>query len=655
MTEMAPPTTPEPGARPHVQLTHKQILLVYSGLMLGMLLSALDQTIVSTALPTIAGDLGGFSEFTWVVTAYLLTSTITMLMWGKLSDIFGRKGMFQAAIGIFLAASALAGLAPNMMFLVVARGLQGVGAGGIMSLVFAIIGDILSPRERGKYQGLIGAVFAFSTVVGPLLGGSIVDAGGAQHQLLGISSWRWIFYINLPLGIPAIFITGIVLRLPFHKQKQSIDYAGFALQALGAGAMVLSMMWGGQAAPWNDAYNLRWFPGAGAASSVPGGAAPAGVDTLLSEYLVPTLLAGGVVLFGLFLWWQSRAKAPLLPLRLFKVRSINLANFASFVIGAGMFGGIAFLPIYLQISTGLSATMSGLLLLPMMFGIILMSTLSGIVITKTGRYRLWPVVGLPLAAVGTAILSQLTADTPALVLSVGMFLLGAGIGMTMQVMVLVVQNSVQMRDLGVGTATNNYSRQMGAVLGVGVLGALFAHRIADLIQQIAPTAVKLGYNPGRLARQLFTTPAEIYNLPPALLGPIKAGVAEAVANIFLLAVPVMVVGLVAILFLKEVPLRATRNVGAAAMEGGEAMVPGGGDAPIVPSVAATRGVQPGAMANVSGVPRRNGGNGLDALGSAAPVVAGVRPHAAPTSNGASMRALRMEEIHRGVDRVIRRR
>ncbi|MEA3136590.1 MAG: hypothetical protein QOC71_871, partial [Thermoplasmata archaeon] len=292
--------TPLPGsadaaANPGVQLSHRQILIVFSGLMLGMFLAALDNTIVNTALNNIVGDLGGQSQLTWVVTSYLLTSTITILLWGKLSDIYGRKVMFQISIALFLAASALVGLSPTMMFLVMARGLQGVGAGGIMSLAFAIIGDILSPRERGKYMGLMGSVFLVAMVIGPAVGGLIVD----HLHLFGVAPWRWVFYINLPIGIPALFITQVVLKLPFHKRKESVDYLGFGLLAVGTAAIILGLTWAGQAAAWNADYNLQWGPGVGEPTYTRGYSL---TDTqqLLSDWLIPSLLAVGVVFTSLF-------------------------------------------------------------------------------------------------------------------------------------------------------------------------------------------------------------------------------------------------------------------------------------------------------------------------------------------------------------------
>jgi MFS family permease len=573
MTDM-PPTGAHAGAQ-KAHLTHRQILLVFSGLMLGMFLAALDQTIVAAALPTIAADLGGIDKITWVVTSYLLTSTVTILMWGKLSDIYGRKVMFQTSIATFLVSSALIGLSPNMLLLVIGRGLQGIGAGGIMSLAFAIIGDILSPRERGKYMGLMGSVFLLSSVVGPLLGGTIVD-----HVHIGsIAPWRWIFYVNLPIGIPALFLTGIVLRLPFHRQKQPIDYAGAALLMVGASMLILGLVWGGTTAPWantcdptagavtgDSCYNLRWFPGMGDASNVPG-LAPGGAAAFLSDWLTTILLAGGVLVMAAFVLLESRRENPLFPLSLFRSPVFSISSAVSFVVGAAMFGGFVFLPTYLQISTGVSPTKSGFLLLPLILGLMPLSTASGIIISKTGKYKWWPLAGLPIAAAGMGMLSFLTPDTSEWFISVGMFLLGAGIGMTMQVMVLAVQNALEVRQMGIGTAGNNFMRSMGSVIGVALFGAIFS----DEIRAAIPEIVRDGGDPRQALGALQSNPGLIHSLPDVVRIPLETHVATGVAHIFLYAIPAVLLAWVIAFFLKEVPLRSTRNVGAGE-EGAQAIV-----------------------------------------------------------------------------------
>jgi MFS family permease len=612
----APPTLdPNAPAKAGVQLTHRQILIIFSGLMLGMFLSALDNTIVTTALPSIVGDLGGQSQTTWVVTSYLLTSTITILLWGKLSDIYGRKIMFQISIALFLAASALVGVSTSMMFLVLARGLQGIGAGGIMSLAFAIIGDILSPRERGKYMGLMGSVFLVAMVVGPALGGLIVE-----HMHIGsISSWRWIFYINLPIGIPALFITGIVLRLPFHKQPQKIDYLGFALLAIGASSLILGLIWAGQPATWDHAYNLRWFPGVGDAAPF-GGPAPTGSAAVLGDWLISGLLATGAVLTGLFLAVEARSPHALLPLRLFKSRTYSIGSAVSFVVGAAMFGGFVFLPTYLQISTGVSPTLSGFLMLPLMAGMFPFMTASGILVSKTGRYKFWPLIGLPVGAAGLFLLSFITATSSLWFVGFGMFLLGAGIGMTMQVIVVAVQNVLAMRDLGIGTSANTFMRQMGGVFGVGLFGAYYANRIIALI----PTAIGIAHKyPGVDTRPILAgfqvNPGIVHDYPPELRDFITAGFANAVAHIFLFAAPVMLAGWIIVLFMDEVPLRSSRNVGGGAAPDASPVVKGAENAADV--VAGAPVAQPGVTARRNGNGNGHGdGHGRSPLPGASPIL-----------------------------------
>ncbi|MHB1261177.1 MAG: MDR family MFS transporter [Thermoplasmatota archaeon] len=595
------PASAEAGANAGVHLTHRQILLVFSGLMLGMFLSALDQTIVNTALQSIVSDLGGQSQLTWVVTSYLLTSTITILLWGKLSDIYGRKLMFQIAIGLFLAASALVGLSPTMMFLVIARGIQGIGAGGIMSLAFAIIGDILSPRERGKYMGLMGSVFVVSMIIGPALGGLIVD----HLHLFGVSPWRWVFYINLPIGIPALFITQIVLKLPFHRRKEKVDYLGFGLLTLGTSALILGLTWAGQPSPWDATYNLRWLPGVGRAT--PGAAAgPGGIDGLLGDWLITGLLSLGALVSALFLLVEKRTEHALLPMRLFKTSQYKLGSAVSFVVGAGMFAGFVFLPTYLQMSTGVSATMSGFLMLPMMAGMFPFMTASGILISKTGRYKFWPLVGLPTSAAGMLLLSTVTAGTSLWLVGFGMFLMGAGIGMTMQVMVVVVQNVLEMRDLGIGTSANTFLRQMGAVFGVGIFGAYFGGRVIDLARGAAPIAARNGVDASTIGSTFSVNAHAVHDFPQELRDYITGGFADIIGNIFLYAAPLMLLGWALAFFIKEIPLRSTRGVG-----GGPAVKPG----PESLAKGAEKAVETTAGAPVLAVDVANGSNGRNGRGN----------------------------------------
>jgi len=351
-------------------LTHRQILIVFSGLMLGMLLAALDQTIVSTALPTMVGELGGLTHLSWVITAYLLTSTASTPLYGKLSDLYGRKLLYQSAIGIFLLGSVLSGLSQSMNQLILFRAIQGLGAGGLMALAMTIIADIVSPRERGRYQGYMGSVWAFSSVAGPLLGGFFVD------QL----SWRWVFYINLPIGIVALVVTGIVLRLPFERHQHRIDYLGSALLVLGISSLLLVTTWGGTEYPWRSAQIIG-------------------------------LTIAGVLALVLFVWQESRADEPVLPLRLFRESVFSVSSGIGFILGLAMFGALAFMPVYFQVVSGASATSSGLRLVPMMAGVIATSTLTGRMISKSGHYRKYPIIGSAIMAVAVLLLTRLDVDT----------------------------------------------------------------------------------------------------------------------------------------------------------------------------------------------------------------------------------------------------
>jgi MFS family permease len=383
-----------------------------------------------------------------------------------------------------------------------------------------------------------------------------------------VAPWRWVFYINLPIGIPALFITQIVLKLPFHRQPQRIDWTGFTLMAIGVASLILGLTWGGTQAAWTSrehppVYNLRWFPGVGAQSNAPG-TSLSGADAFLSDWLVTLLLIAGTLFVAAFIVAELKVKQPLLPMRLFNSRNFSLASAVSFIVGAGMFGGFVFLPTYLQVSTGVSATVSGFLLLPMMAGMFPFMTASGIVISRTGRYKVWPLVGLPTGAVGMLVLSLLTATSPWYILWGGMFLMGAGIGMTMQVMVMIVQNTLEMRDMGIGTSSNTFLRQMGGVFGIGIFGALFAAKLRTVMGDVARAAVANHIDISGLGDSLQASPGQIHTLPAAVRDPITAGVASAIAHIFLYAAPVMLLGWLMAMLVKEVPLRSARSIGGAA-------------------------------------------------------------------------------------------
>jgi EmrB/QacA subfamily drug resistance transporter len=425
-------------------LSHRAILVVFSGLMLGMLLAALDQTIISTALPTIVGELGGLDHLSWVVTAYLLTSTVSVPLYGKLSDLYGRRIVFQAAIAIFLVGSVLSGAAQSMGQLIFFRGIQGTGAGGIFATAMAIIGDIVPPRQRGKYQGFIGAVFAFASVVGPLAGGFFVDGPG----------WRWVFYINAPLGAVALVVTSTALRFPFQTHPHKVDYLGAALLVSGVSALLLVTVWGGNEFAW-------------------------------SSPLILGLSAAGVALLVLFAWWETRAAEPILPLRLFRNDILTTSLVLGFLMGFAMFGTIVFLPVYLQAVTGASATDSGLLLLPLMFGIVITSIGSGRMITATGRYKIFPIAGNAFMALGLFLLSTMDRTTPRWESSLWMFLVGAGIGLVMQVLVIAAQNAVAHRDRHVAQDGVRDAEIVGKLLKEG--------RVALVLQVDINTLASLSY------------------------------------------------------------------------------------------------------------------------------------------------------------------
>ncbi len=509
-------STRELDPAPVVPLTHRQILVVFSGLIAGMLLAALDQTIVSTALPTIVSDLGGLDHLSWVVTSYLLTSTVVLPMYGKLGDSFGRRQVFQAAILIFVGGSILSGLSQSMLQLILFRGLQGLGAGGLMALAMAVIGDIVSPRELGRYMGYLIAVFALASVSGPLAGGFLVD-----HL-----SWRWIFYINVPFGALAIALTSFVLRLPFRRIPHRVDVGGAVLLGGSVTCVLLVSAWGGNAYPW------------------------------LSSPVVGMAIAS-VVLLGLFLRQERRAAEPILPLRLFSSDIFAISAVLSFFVGAAMFGALVFLPLFLQAVTGATATNSGLLMFPLMAGLMATSVLSGRVISRTGYYRSWPILGMGLSTVGMILLSRMNAETSRILSSIFMVILGMGIGMVMQVLILAVQNAVPQGDLGVATSAVNFFQQVGATLGVSVFGAIFAARMHVEVGRLLPGRTSGVLNPERLA----TSPAQIRALPAGVRGPLIEALSRSIHTVFIWCVPVMVIGFGLSWLIRQIPLRATVHVG----------------------------------------------------------------------------------------------
>ncbi|MEU8735964.1 DHA2 family efflux MFS transporter permease subunit [Streptomyces halstedii] len=506
--ELSPPA-PAPGEG----RSTRSVLVAIGALLLGMLLAALDQTIVSTALPTIVSDLGGLDHLSWVVTAYLLAATAATPLWGKLGDQYGRKKLFQTAIVIFLVGSALCGLAQSMPQLIGFRALQGLGGGGLMVLSMAIVGDIVTPRERGKYQGLFGAVFGVTSVLGPLLGGFFT-----QHL-----SWRWVFYINLPIGVVALLVIAAVLHIPVRRTKHTIDYLGTFLIAAVATALVLVASLGGSTWAWG---------------SLP----------------IIALAVLAVVLLVAFVATERRAVEPVLPLKLFRIRTFTLVAVISFVIGFAMFGAMTYLPTFLQVVHGITPTLSGVHMLPMVFGLLITSTGSGQIVSRTGHWKVFPVTGTALTAIGLLLLSQLSRSSSTWTMSLYFFVFGAGLGLVMQVLVLAVQNAVGYEDLGVATSGATFFRSIGASFGVAVFGTIFTNRLTGKLE-----AALSGRSlpPGTDAGSLAADPRALGRLPADLRPAVLDAYSNSITDVFLYAVPVVLVAFVFAWFLREDPLRGS--------------------------------------------------------------------------------------------------
>ncbi|MDQ6601244.1 MAG: MFS transporter, partial [Chloroflexota bacterium] len=506
--------SPPPDADPEATgyLSHQQIIVVMFGVMAGMLLAALDQGIVGTALPRIVSDLGGLSKLSWVVTAYLLTSTAVTPLWGKISDLYGRRVIFQTAIVIFLVGSALCGLSQNMPQLIFFRAMQGIGGGGLFSIALAIIGDVIPPRERGRYQGYFGAVFGVSSVAGPLLGGWFTDGPG----------WRWIFYINLPVGIAALVITSIALKMPVVRREHRIDYLGAAMIVAAVSSLLLYLNWAGGAYGW----------------TAPGPLA---------------LIAAFVALAVAFVFIELRTIEPIIPMRLFRNPVFSVGNMFGFLAGVAMFGGIIFLPLYFQAVMGMSPTRSGLAMLPMILGLLITSMGSGQLITKTGKYKIFPIIGSAVLIPALFLLGRLGVDTPYWRVALDAFLFGAGLGFSMQTISTAVQNAVSYRDIGTATSSTTFFRQIGASIGAAIFGAIFTSRLAHhLAEQLAGAP---GGAPAGGAPINANNIQAIQRLGEPVKHIVLTAFAGALDDVFTACIPAIIIALIVALFLKEVPLR----------------------------------------------------------------------------------------------------
>lgn len=530
-TELLSPALPSERAGKPSKAEHRRLLIILSALMLGMFLSALDQTIVSTALPTIAGDLHGLNHLSWVVTSYLLASTITTPLWGKLGDLYGRKLFFQSAIVIFLIGSVLSGLSHNMLELIGFRAVQGVGAGGLIVGAQAVMGDLVSPRERGRYMGVFGAVFGISSVLGPLLGGFFTED----------LSWRWVFYVNIPLGIVTLLIVGSVLQLPRRKTEHKVDYLGTALLGAAVTGIILLTTWGGTTYPWNS--GPIWALG------------------LISA----ALIAAFVVL-------EHKVAEPLMPPVLFRTRAFTLSSIIGFIIGVVMFGAMIYLPLYLQTVHGATPTSSGLQMLPVVIGMLIAFNVSGQVTSRLGRYKAFPIIGCAVSAVGLFLLSSMQVTTPLLVSSSYMFVVGLGIGFVMQTIVVVVMNVAPHEYLGTATSSATFFRSIGGSFGVAVFGAIFNNRLFAELPKYLPAGVLHAMRTVS-GNSIASNPKQLAALPPSIHHGFVEAFGHSLTFMFLVAAPFAVLAFLLCWLIPETPLRDRAFVSVGLEEGGAELLP----------------------------------------------------------------------------------
>jgi len=508
-------TATRAASSPPVDEKPPHLGLLFASLMVVMLLASLSQTILSTALPTIVGDLGGVDHMSWVITGFILASTVMMPVYGRISDLLGRKPVLIAAIVLFIAGSALGAAAGTMSWLITARVVQGLGGGGLMILAQTSIADVVPARERGKYMGVMGAVFAVSSVAGPLLGGWITEGPG----------WRWAFSFNIPLGILAIIAVAVFLKLPRRprEERERIDYLGMILLAGATTCLILVCTWGGTQYDWNSPQILL---------------------------LCATTLAGAIA----FVIAETRASSPVIPLSLFKDRNFTLTTVSGLAVGVAMFGAIGYMPTYIQMVRGVDATQAGLLMTPMMASLLITSIVSGQIVSRTGRYKLFPLVGMVIMGIGLWLLSTLEVSDSTVRMCVFLAVFGAGIGLSMQILVLIVQNSVPNRIVGTATASSNFFRQVGATVGSAVVGSLFISRLKDLLAENLPKIP--GKSAGAMDANSFT-PQSVHGLPAMFRDPVIQSYNDALLPIFLFMIPLAVLAFVLLLFVEEKPL-ATR-------------------------------------------------------------------------------------------------
>lgn len=510
-------TRADTHARPHSPTEEstpstKTIVLLFVGLMVTMLMASLSQTILSTALPTIVGQLGGVEQMTWVITGYILASTVMMPVYGRVSDLFGRKPVLIAAVLLFMIGSVVGGLGNSMALLIIARIIQGLGGGGLMILSQSAIAEVVPARERGKYMGVMGAVFAVSSVAGPLVGGWLTEGPG----------WRWAFWLNLPLGVLAIVAIVLFLHLPapIRTQRPKIDYLGMMLIAAATVAVVLVCTWGGSQYAW------------------------------LSPQIIG-LLAAALVLGALSVRVEATASQPVIPLDLFKNRSFVLATLAGLLTGVAMFGVLSYMPTYIQMVAGVDATVAGLLMIPMMGGLLISSIVSGQLVTRTGRYKIFPLIGSAIMAVALYLISTMTLETSNVVMCTYIGIFGIGLGLGQQILMLIVQDAFPVRILGTATASFNYFKQVGATIGSAIVGAVFASRLATLLTENLSAVDQPSGAPGGALNVNGLTPSAVADMPDAFRIPIITSYNEALLPIVQWLIPVALAVVVVMLFVKE--------------------------------------------------------------------------------------------------------